>query len=314
MINNKTKQIGVFNLFYPFEAVHKFLFESKLANKIYENSEYQIKYFIGSDWSIENSGFSFYGPNDLNIVYELKNIIKNDFIRENTYYITQLNGNKINMKLNAQFSLINNTCENTCIIEFRLNYEAGKDLEIFEQYIKLSKLKEIAKETISKIQFLLKQTYYDKNVPKMIINQSFIIKKNYKQSFDFYNNTNNIAKTLKTDKVWKITYEENNEKEKKKYRNYSIEINNNIIIYFKVVSFKEIKDEKIEIVYEKSGKNYAPALNNFIKLTFFQIDKKLSYFLYETHLPFNLNSSIYKTICYYLFYCNYQSRKYIENT
>lgn len=59
--------------------------------------------------------------------------------------------------------------------------------------------------------------------------------------------------------------------------------------------------------------NYVPALNNFIKFTFFHIDKDLTLFLYETHLPFNIVSSIYQTVSYYLFYCNYQSRKYIEN-
>ena len=79
------------------------------------------------------------------------------------------------------------------------------------------------------------------------------------------------------------------------------------------MSVKEIKDEKIEIIYDKSGKNYSPALNNYIKFTFYKIDKDLSLFLYETHLPFNIVSSIYQTVSYYLFYCNYQSRKYIES-
>jgi hypothetical protein len=46
---------------------------------------------------------------------------------------------------------------------------------------------------------------------------------------------------------------------------------------------------------------------------FFNVDKDLCLFLYETHLPFNINSSIYQTVSNYLFYCNYQSRKYIEH-
>ena len=135
-------------------------------------------------------------------------------------------------------------------------------------------------------------------MPKIILNQSFIIKKNYKDAFNFFYNWNNMAKTLKTDKIWKIVNEENLEKDKQQYKNFSILINNDIKIYYRIISIKEIKDEKIEIVYDKSGKH---------------IDKDLTLFLYETHLPFNIVSSIYQTVSYYLFYCNYQSRKYIEN-
>ena len=89
-------------------------------------------------------------------------------------------------------------------------------------------------------------------------------------------------------------------------------IDSDIKINYRVKSINEVKNEKIEIVYDKSGKNYTPALNNYIKFTFCKIDKDLSLFLYETHLPFNIISSIYQTVSYYLFYCNYQSRKYIE--
>ena len=122
-----------------------------------------------------------------------------------------------------------------------------------------------------------------------------------------------MAKTLKTDKVWKIINEESYKKDNQEYKNFSIIIKDNIKIYYRIISIDETKDEKIEIVYDKSGKNYVPALNNYIKFTFFNIDKNLTLFLYETHLPFNIASSIYQTVSYYLFYCNYQSRKYIEN-
>ena len=138
---------------------------------------------------------------------------------------------------------------------------------------------------MTKIKILFNQaTNKDENIPKTIISHSFIIKKNYKESFNFfYNWNNNLAKTLKTDKVWKIK------------------------------SIVEDKGKKIEIIYDKSGKNFVPALNNYIKFTFFNVDKNLCLFLYETHLPFNINSSIYQTVSNYLLYCNYQSRKYIEH-
>ena len=312
-MKTKTKQIFLLNLFYPFESIHTLLFDSELIKTLFDNSEFKIKYFIGSDWSIKNSGFSFYGPKGLNSVFVLKNIIKNDFMRENTYYVSQINEDQINIELDAQFSLIKNTCDNSCIVELRINHETENDLNVFEKYIKISYLKKIVNKIFAKIKILFTQTNVNEKFPKIILNQSFIIKKNYKDTFEFFYNWNNMAKTLKTDKVWEIINEESYKKDNQEYKNFSIIIKDNIKIYYRIISIDETKDEKIEIVYDKSGKNYVPALNNYIKFTFFNIDKNLTLFLYETHLPFNIASSIYQTVSYYLFYCNYQSRKYIEN-
>ena len=302
-----TKQIFILNFNYPFESVNAFLLEDA-REKIFMNTEYKIKLFIGSGWSIKNSGFSFYGPNDLNIVFELKNIKNNEFMRENIYAITQINENKINIDLEFQSSIFKNTCD----IEMRLNYETEKDLIIFENFIKISYLKEIIDSIFDNVKNLFAKSNNNAKIPKTILNHSFIIKKNYKDAFNFFYNWNNMAKTLKTDKVWKIISEEDNIKTKNNFKNFFIIINDDIKIYYRIKSINEIKGEKIEIVYDKTGKNYVPALNNFIKFTFFNIDKDLSLFLYETHLPFNIISSIYQTVSYYLFYCNYQSRKYME--
>ena len=313
MMKEKTKKIFLINLSYQYESVNTILFNSESLNQIFTNSEYKIKLFIGSDWSIANSGFAFYGPNGFNSVFELKNIIDNDFMRQNTYSIKQLNGEKLDIELDCQFSLIKNTCDNTCVVELRLNHKSDEDIIKLENHIKISHLKEIINKIFSKMKLLFTQPSKGDKIPKIILNQSFIIKKNYKDAFNFFYNWNNMAKTLKTDKVWKIVDEENFEKDNQKYKNFSILINNDIKIYYRINSINEIKNERIEIVYDKSGKNYVPALNNYIKFTFFHIDKNLTLFLYETHLPFNIISSIYQTVSYYLFYCNYQSRKYIEN-
>ena len=316
-MKNRTKQIFIMNLNYPFVSVHKLLFESELIKQNFENSEYKIKLFIGSDWSIQNSGFCFYGPNGLYCVFELKYIYKDDFIRKNIYSILQINTNKINKDLEAEFSLIKNTCDNTCIMEMRLNYQSEQDLIDFKNNIKISYLKEIINKIMTKIKILFNQVNNkEENILKTILNHSFIIKKNYKESFNFFYNWNdNLAKTLKTDKIWKIINEQNEEKEKdgNQYKNFSILINDDIKVCYKIKSIVEDKEKKIEIIYDKSGKNFVPALNNYIKFTFFNIDKNLCLFLYETHLPFNINSSIYQTVSNYLFYCNYQSRKYIEH-
>ena len=311
-MKRRTKQLFIQNLLYPYESVNIIFFDAELIKKIFASSEYKIKLFIGSDWSIKNSGFSFYGPNGFNSVFELKKIITNDFIRQNKFMITQINGDKLNIDLDIEFSVIKNTYDSTCVIELRINYQSDEDINIFEKYMKISRLKEIMKEILSKIGELFTTLSKEEKLPKTIINHSFIIKKNYKDAFNFFYNWNNIAKTLKTDKIWKIINEESVIKDKQEFKNFSILINEDIKIYYRIVSIKEIKDVKIEIVYDKSGKNYTPALNNYIKFTFYKIDKDLSLFLYETHLPFNIISSIYQTVSYYLFYCNYQSRKYIE--
>ena len=312
-MKKKTKQLAILNLKYPFESVHTLLFNSDYIKKIFDNSEYKIKSFIGSDWSIKNSGFSFYGPNGLNSVFELLSITENDFIKERNFSTIQINGEHLNIELVTQFSLINNTCDNTSIIEIRFNYQFDEDLIILEKYIKISHLKEILKKIMTRIEILFNQSSGKEKIPKIILNQSFIIKKNYKDAFNFFYNWNNIAKALKTDKGWKIVNEENYEKDKQQYKNFYILINNDIRINYRVQSINEVKNEKIEIVYDKSGKNYVPALNNYIKFTFFNINSELTLFLYETHLPFNIASSIYKTVSYYLFYCNNKSRNYIEN-
>ena len=314
-MNKRTKQIFIMNLNYPYESVHTLLFESELIKKIFENSEFKIKLFIGSDWSIQNSGFCFYGPNGLYSVFELKYFYKDDFVRKNIYTILQINTDKINLDIDAEFTLMKNTCDNTCLMDMRLNYNSEQDIIDFENYIKISHLKEIVNKIMTKIKILFSHaTNREENAPKTILNHSFIIKKNYKESFNFfYNWNNNIAKTLKTDKVWKIVNEQNSENDKNQYKNFSILINDDIKVYYKIKSIKEEKGKKIEIIYDKSGKNFVPALNNYIKFTFLNVDKNLCLFLYETHLPFNINSSIYQTVSNYLFYCNYQSRKYIEH-
>ena len=308
-----SKQLSIINLNFPFESVHKVIFNSDFIKKIFENTEYKIKLFIGSDWSIKNSGFSFYGPNGYNSVFELINLTKNDFIRENNYLLTQINNERLNFGLEAQFSVIKNTSDSTSIVEVRLNYQFDDDLKMLEKYIKISQLKEIYNKIMDSIQILFNQSSGDNKIPKLILNQSFIIKKNYKEAFNFFYNWNNISKALKTDKGWKIVNEENDEKDKKQYKNFYILINSDIKINYRVKSINKVKNEKIEIVYDKSGKNHLPALNNYIKFTFFNINKNLSLFLYETHLPYNIASSLYKTVSYYLFYCNNQSKKYIEN-
>ena len=311
MENNKTKQIYIHQFEYPFEAINQLLLRRETIEKIFENEDFKIKKFIGSDWIIKESGFIiFFINSDTNVAFTLKNIEKNDFHRVNRYKITHLNGVELNDEIEIETSFIKNTIDDTTIIEVRLDFNTDLALNNLEKYIKVTLIKKITDKVYSKINLILQNiTKINENI--LIINHSFIIKKNYKEAFNFFYNWNNMAKSLKTDKIWKIK-SKNEEETSNKYKDFYIIINQNIQIHYHVISINEEKDEKIEIVYHKTTDSI-PALNNYIKFSFFNISKNLCYFLYETHLPLNISSSIYQTVSYYVFYCNKKSKNYIEN-
>ena len=311
MENNKTKQIYIHQFEYPFEALNQLLLRRETMGKIFENEDFKIKKFIGSDWVIKESGFIiFFINSDTSVAFALKNIEKNDFHRVNRYRITHLNGVEFKDEIEIEASLIKNTIDNTTIIEVRLDFKTDIALNNLEKYIKIALIKKVIEKIYSKINLILpKITNINEN--SIIVNHSFIIKKNYKEAFNFFYNWNNMAKSLKTDKIWKIK-SKNEEETDNKYKDFYIIINQNIQLHYHVISIEEEKDEKIEIVYHKTTDSI-PALNNYIKFSFFNISKNLCYFLYETHLPLNISSSIYQTVSYYVFYCNKKSKNYIEN-
>jgi len=309
----KSIQLYITSFAYPLDSVKTIFFKNQTLDLLCKSKDFYIKKFIGSDWSIIDSGFIFSGPNNLNVVFTVSKIERNDFNIINKYAITYLNGIKINNNLEIVLSLINNTIDSSTIIEFRLDYEKDSDFQNIKEIVKISLIKKILSQLCFNIYSLFK--LYDKtfknNNDSLIIYHSFIMNKYYKDAFDFFYNWNNIAKSLKTDKVWKII-SENEEGDNKNYKNFSIIINENIKIHYKVTSLEEKKDEKIEIVYSKTGNSF-PALNNYIKISFFNIAKGICYFLYETHLPINTASSIFQTSSNYVYYCNKKSKTYCEN-
>ena len=312
MEKNKTKQIYIHQFEYPFEAINQLLLRRETMGKLFENEDFKIKKFIGSDWVIKESGFILFFTNNVtSTAFALMDIEKNDFNRINRYRITHLNGVEFNEEIESEASLIKNTIDDTTIVEVRLNFNSDLALKNLEKYIKMSLIKKVISKIYSKINLIFQKiTNINESI---IINHSFIIKKNYKEAFNFFYNWNNMAKSLKTDKIWKIkNANENEEEADNKCKDFYIIINQNIQLHYHVISIDEEKDEKIEIVYHKTTDSI-PALNNYIKFSFFNISKNLCYFLYETHLPLNISSSIYQTVSYYVFYCNKKSKKYIEN-
>ena len=107
----------------------------------------------------------------------------------------------------------------------------------------------------------------------LIINHSWIIKKNYKDVYNFFYDFNNIVKCLKADKIWKVIQKEND----KKYKDSYIIINENNKVLYHVISIDEIKGEKIEIIFNKSNKSFR-LLNSTIKFHFFNIEPNICFF------------------------------------
>ena len=309
MDKRKTKQLCIYQFDHPFESLQAILNKQETLDIICTNEDFKIKKFIGSDWSIKDSGFIFYGPNNLNVTFTLKSIENNDFNRVTCYQITYLYGKEFNNNIDAMTSLIRNTTDNSTIMEFRLNYNSNLELDNLEKYINLSSIKKYIMKIYYKINKLFFE-FFDKN-KNLKINHSFVIKKNYKDTFNFFYNWNNMAKSIKADKAWEII-NENNEENNKEYKDFDVIINKNIKLHYHIISIEEIENEKIEIIYQKTNDSN-PALNNFIKYSFFNINNNICFFLYETHLPSNIVSSVYQTISYYLYYCNKKLKNYIEN-
>lgn len=310
MEKKKTKQIYIYQFDHPFEALLGIFSKYETMELICKDEDFKIKKFIGSDWSIKDSGFIYYDTNNQNIAFALKNIEKNDFNRKNIFQISHINGKQFKNEIYFIGSLIRNTSNNSTIMEFRLEYNYDSELDELEKYVKISEVKKIIMKIYSKIDVIIQDPFYKNSNTIIIINHSFIIKKNYKDAFNFFYNWNNLAKSIKTDKSWKIFNENNNEK--KKYKDFSILINENIKINYQVINIEEVMNKKIEISYRKTS-NSSPALNDYIKFSFFYLAKDICFFLYETHLPINISSSIYQTTSSYVYYCNKKSKNYIEN-
>jgi hypothetical protein len=311
MAKNQSKQLYIESYAYTLDTLKYIYFDNNTYDSLFKSDDFYIKKFIGSDWLIIGSGFHFSYKNNINFVFIVSDIIKNDFNYIIKYSITHINNIKNNSNINVIFSFIKNTSDSSTIVEFRLEYEKDSDIQYLEKYIAISLIKQMLSQICFRINSLFK-LYNTKGINKYItIKHSFIIKKYYKDVFNFFYNLNNIAKSLETDKIWKIKNENEND-DNINYKNFSIIIKNNIKLHYKVISLNEEKNHKIEIVYKKTGNSF-PALNDYIKYSFFNIGKDICFSLYETHLPINISSIIFQICFNYIYYCNKKSKKYFEN-
>ena len=314
MTNFNSKQIYITSFDYPLNSVKTIFFKRQLFDQLYKKKECNVKMFIGSDWSIIGSGFQFNGPNNLKIVYTISKIVKGDFEHISKYLVTYINSEKSDKNIALVLSLISNTSNNSTVIEYRLEYEKESDYDYIIKILDISLFQKILSKFCFDANDLFKR-YNNENINNseyIRMNHSFIIQKNYKEAFNFYYNWENIAKSLQTEDIWKINQENNKNDANSNYKSFSVNINKKIKIVYKIVSLKEDKN-KIEIIYNKTAKSFQ-ALNAYIKMEFINLSKDTCFFLYETHLPININSSLFNTISNYLYYCNKKSKIYFENS
>lgn len=314
MTNFNSKQIYITSFDYPLNSVKTIFFKRQLFDQLYKKKECNVKMFIGSDWSIIGSGFQFNGPNNLKIVYTISKIVKGDFEHISKYLVTYINSEKSDKNIALVLSLISNTSNNSTVIEYRLEYEKESDYDYIIKILDISLFQKILSKFCFDANDLFKR-YNNENINNseyIRMNHSFIIQKNYKEAFNFYYNWENIAKSLQTEDIWKINQENNKNDANSNYKSFSVNINKNIKIVYKIVSLKEDKN-KIEIIYNKTANSFQ-ALNAYIKMEFINLSKDTCFFLYETHLPININSSLFNTISNYLYYCNKKSKIYFENS
>jgi len=314
MTNYNSKQLYITSFDYPLNSVKTLFFKRQTFDLLYKKKECNIKMFIGSDWSIIGSGFQFNGPNNLKLVYTISKIVKGDFEHISKYLVTHINSEKSDKNIALVLSLISNTSNNSTVIEYRLEYEKESDYDYIIKLLDISLFQKILSKFCFDANDLFKRYNIENinNSEYIRMNHSFIIQKNYKEAFNFYYNWENIAKSLQTEDIWKINQENNQNDTNSNYKSFSVNINKNIKIVYKIVSLKEDKN-KIEIIYNKTANSFQ-ALNAYIKMEFINLSKDACFFLYETHLPININSSLFNTISNYLYYCNKKSKIYFENS
>ena len=314
MTNYNSKQLYITSFDYPLNSVKTLFFKRQTFDLLYKKKECNIKMFIGSDWSIIGSGFQFNGPNNLKLVYTISKIVKGDFEHISKYLVTHINSEKSDKNIALVLSLISNTSNNSTVIEYRLEYEKESDYDYIIKILDISLFQKILSKFCFDANDLFKRYNIENinNSEYIRMNHSFIIQKNYKEAFNFYYNWENIAKSLQTEDIWKINQENNQNDTNSNYKSFSVNINKNIKIVYKIVSLKEDKN-KIEIIYNKTANSFQ-ALNAYIKMEFINLSKYTCFFLYETHLPININSSLFNTISNYLYYCNKKSKIYFENS
>lgn len=299
---SKTKQLYVRNFDYPLETINYMSCDENALSNI------KLKKFIGSDWGVKGSGYLWTGPNNLSAVFIIEGVDQSDFSVNKYFTVSYLNNTKLKNKVILETSLFRVTFDNSTIVDFRINYETDDALEEIEKISPLQQYQKIFEIYCNDLFRIFKET---NNMSDIILNNSYTIKTNYINAFNFTSDLKNTAKYLNTDKVWNIQCDKR-EEDNQTYIDFIITVNEKVVIKYTAVKINKIENKQIEIEYKKSCNSF-PAMNEYMKFLAVNISKDLCYFLFQTSLPIYISSYNLNRISDYVNYCNKRAKKAIEH-
>lgn len=299
-------------LYYPLESLQSLFSNTKIMKEIYQDKEFKVKTFLGSNHNINGSGFIWSGLENFSLVLISNVIINMDFSTTYVYKISHLNEQALNEDVFFEIHLIKNTCENATIIKCNFRYRSNLNITLI-------------KHSFQKISFIIKK-FCDKLKDYLIDSQelytgiihSIIIKRNYKETYNFYKNIRNFCKSIGTENQWEIfncSYEKKSKNVKDnnhKNKNCSVKVNEDTIINYSIIKEEEKKDEYLSYISTKTCGKIA-CLNGWLKFTFHKIDENTTLLIHETKIPVNTASPIFNTLNNYTLYCLKKCKNYLES-
>lgn len=306
---------------YPFDSLQTLFLNSKTMKNIFQDKDFKIKPFIGSDSNINGSGFIWQGLDNITVVL-INNIITNqDFSKSYIYKISHINDQIIKGDNFFEIHIIKNTCENTSILKSNFRYLLDFDFSLFKSFHQNFIL--IMKKFSDKINEYL----IDKQELFTSITHSMIINNHYIESFYFFRDMRNFVKGMGTEGKWdvkvksiisnsnqnSINYNNNSNHYDCKYNNiFSIKVNSDTIINYTIITGEDKKDEYKSFTITKTSGN-CPCLNGCMKLSFYNIDKKKCLLIHETKIPVNIPSPIFNTLNDFTLYCIKKTKNLLES-
>ena len=298
-------QIHIANLEFPFIVIESIFLNSKILKEIFESPIVKIKYYIGSDFNIDGSGFLFQGINNSTISVECTSKYMTNFMKSYFFKILNINGLHITENIGIEINIYKNSNNNTTIIEFSIGGEYNNNdytKWVRDKLLEL-KIKKYFEYISNRIENYILNENNISNIRFTKMYHSILINVNYKIACKYSKDFNNIARAIGADKFWDI---------KKNNLTFSVNMKNGVSVDYKIYKEIENVDESKSLIYHKY-KDGRPALNEWTKFDFFNIGKDICLLIHETKIPENINSFIYITINDFTIYLLKKIKIFIES-
>jgi hypothetical protein len=293
------------NLEFPFIVIESIFLNSKILKEIFESPIVKIKYYIGSDFNIDGSGFLFQGINNSTISVECTSKYMTNFMKSYFFKILNINGLHITENIGIEINIYKNSNNNTTIIEFSIGGEYNNNdytKWVRDKLLEL-KIKKYFEYISNRIENYILNENNISNIRFTKMYHSILINVNYKIACKYSKDFNNIARAIGADKFWDI---------KKNNLTFSVNMKNGVSVDYKIYKEFENVDESKSLIYHKY-KDGRPALNEWTKFDFFNIGKDICLLIHETKIPENINSFIYITINDFTIYLLKKIKIFIES-